>query len=305
MSDAVAEIFRSPRRAVVDERAFVLSAVGIAHLMVADGDQFSLQVDPADATRALVHLAQYEREIELRAAAPPPPKLRLHPHAWAGSVIYAAVLIGVAYAISSGLWRLDAFDAGELDATRVQAGQWWRAWTALTLHLDGAHLAANTAAGIWFGYLASRLMGPGNAWFLVVMGAGCANWIEAHFGPATHRAVGASTAVFTALGLLSSYSWRTRFRLPQRWASRWGPLVAGLVLLSWTGSGGQGMDGQEASGPVIDVVAHALGFGVGVLLGAAVAVESLDQLLDRLPQWLTGLLALVPVGLCWGLALTS
>jgi membrane associated rhomboid family serine protease len=161
-------------------------------------------------------------------------------------------------------------------------------------------------AGVWFGYLAARLLGAGNAWFLVVMGAGLANWIEAFFGPATHRSVGASTAVFTALGLLSAYSWRTRLAYPQRWALRWGPLVAGIVLLSWTGTGGQSLDEPGGgAGQTVDVVAHALGFAVGLLAGAGAALESVSRVLNRVPQWLAGLLALVPVAVGWIRALSS
>ncbi|MGH8136572.1 MAG: rhomboid family intramembrane serine protease [Steroidobacteraceae bacterium] len=305
MPDAAAEVFRSPRRAACEERAFVLAAVGIASEVALEGADFLLRVEPADAAQALSHIRQYDLEMASRPVAPRlAPHLR--PNAWVGSLVYAGVLISVAYAISTGLWRLDAFDAGELDAGRVQSGQWWRAWTALTLHLDGPHLAANTGAGIWFGYLAGRLMGPGNAWLLVVLGAGVANWVEAYFGPATHRAVGASTAVFTALGLLSAYSWSTRLRFPQRWAARWGPLVAGVILLGWTGTGGSDGTGPEGSGGEgVDIVAHALGFAVGVLLGTAVASRRATRVLDRLPQWLVGLAALVPIVVAWSRALSS
>ncbi len=65
------------------------------------------------------------------------------------------------YAVAGGFWRLDAFDLGAIDAARVQSGEWWRAWTALTLHVDASHLATNLGAGIWFGYLAGRQLGPG------------------------------------------------------------------------------------------------------------------------------------------------
>jgi rhomboid protease GluP len=300
------EVFRSARVPECNERAFMLYAVGIASAIARDSTGCVLLVEISDAPAALEHLRQYEIE-RLNRPPPPPPPPKLHPHAWTGSLIYALLVTGVAFAISNGLWRLDAFDVGELDAGLVQKGQWWRVWTALTLHLDGPHLAANTVAGVWFGYLASRLLGTGNAWFLVVMGAGLANWIEAFFGPATHRSVGASTAVFTALGLLSAYSWRTRLAYPQRWALRWGPLVAGVVLLSWTGTGGQSLEepGGGGAGQTVDVVAHALGFAVGLLAGAGAALESVSRVLNRVPQWLAGLLALVPVAVGWIRALSS
>jgi rhomboid protease GluP len=303
---SVAEIFRSARVPECNERAFMLYAVGIPSAMARDGIEFILLVDAADAPAASEHLRQYEIE-RLNRPPPPPPPPELHPGAWVGSLGYALVVIGVAFAISNGLWRLDAFDVGELNSALVQQGQWWRVWTALTLHLDGAHLAANTVAGIWFGYLASRLIGVGNTWLLVVLGAGLANWIEAYFGPAQHLSVGASTAVFTALGLLSAYSWRTRLAYPQRWALRWGPLIAGVILLSWTGTGGESLDqpGGGGGGQSVDVLAHALGFGVGLLAGAGAALGAASRSLARVPQWLAGLFALFPLVLSWIRALGS
>jgi membrane associated rhomboid family serine protease len=292
MTDAVTEVFRSPYRSECHERAFMLSAVGIPSAIEFDGEGFLLTVDAASAAGALSHLQAYE--IERRAPRPPrPPPVRVWPHAWVGCVLYVAVLLAVALAVANGWWRLDAFDAGELDAARLQSGQWWRAWTALTLHLDGAHLLANLGAGVWFGYLAAAELGSGSAWLLTVSGAGLANLIEGLLGPATHRSVGASTAVFTALGLLVSHSWRLRLHVPQGWALRWAPLVAGAVLLGWFGSEGEGTD----------VVAHALGFLVGCLLGAAAAVPSVAKILERVPQWLSGALAVLSLAIAWACAL--
>ncbi len=206
-----------------------------------------------------------------------------------GSALYTLVLLGVSIAIGLGLGRLDAFNAGELNAGLVRQGQWWRAWTALTLHLDAAHISANIGAGAWFGYLAGRLLGPGTAWALVVLGAGAANLIEALLAAADHTAVGASTAVFTALGLLAAFSWRERHQLPQRPAQRYGPLFAGLVLLGWLGT----------SGANTDVMAHLLGFAVGGVFGAVIAAPQLQRRWRRLPQWVGGTLALGMVALAW------
>lgn len=293
MTDTGVEVYRSFRRRDCEDRAFMLGAVGIGSALVLHDDHFSLEVAEQDVERALSHLRQYE--VENRPAAPEPPAPPLHRNAWAGCVGYTAWLAGVAYAISNGLVRLDAFHTGELDAGRVQAGQWWRAWTALTLHLSGPHLAANLGAGIWFGYLAGRQLGAGVAWFLIVAGGGIANLLEGLFGPPWHRSVGASTAVFTALGLMSAYTWRDRLRIPQSWVQRWGPLVAGIILLGWLGTAGK----------QTDVMAHLLGFGIGVVLGAIAALPVISRRLHDLRQWPPALAAVAIMAVAWGLALAS
>ena len=294
--DVPVTVFRSAQRRECNERLLVLTAVGVeAMVATAPGGGFELQVAPGDAAYAARHLLQYDAENRPLPPLPPPPPA--YPHAWVGCVVYVVVLVGVAWVLSNGLVRLDAFELGELDAVRVQAGEWWRAWTALTLHLDGPHLAANLGAGTWFGYLAARQMGGGTAWFITVTGAALANLLEGLLGPPGHRAVGASTAVFSALGAMSAYSWRERFALPQRWARRWGPLIAGVILLGWTGTGGEGTD--------VDVVAHLGGFAVGALLGATAALPRCQRLLQQLPQSLLGAAAIASVAIAWVCALAS
>jgi membrane associated rhomboid family serine protease len=215
--------------------------------------------------------------------------------------------MGVAYLISAGLLRLDAFDTADMRAAAVRGGEWWRAWTALTLHVDGAHLAANLGAGVWFGYLAGRQIGVGSAWLLIVSGAALANLIEGFFATPDYRSVGASTAVFTALGLMSAYSWRERYEFPQRWARRWGPLVAGVILLGWTGSGGGSEDSLKngAESVHVDLFAHIAGFAVGIVLGVVAALPASRRFLDRVPQWAAGGAALASIVIAWGFALHS
>jgi rhomboid protease GluP len=290
LSEAI-EIYRCPTRGPCEERAFVLTAVGVPHEVSQSPEGFSLWVDLANLEQARDHLLHYQQE---RLPAPPVRRapVRLYEHAWVGSAVYVLVLLGVAAAIGLGWGRLDAFQAGELNAALVRHGQWWRAWTALTLHLDPAHIAANIGAGAWFGYLAGRLLGPGTAWALVVLGAGAANWLEAMLAAAERRSVGASTAVFTALGLLAAYSWRERHQLNLRPAQRYGPLLAGLIMLGWLGT----------SGEHTDVMAHLLGFAVGGVLGALIAGARLQRLWRRLPQWVGGALALGLLGLAWSCA---
>jgi membrane associated rhomboid family serine protease len=293
--NSAAVLYRSPLRVRCEERALVLTALGLASLVDFDGIEYVLCVPLSDALAARYQLQLYEAEsrgervVAPRALAPQTE----YPWAWVGCLLYVAVLVAIGYAVTHGIGPLDAFERGDLNAAQVQSGQWWRAWTALTLHLDAAHLAANLGAGVWFGYLAGRQLGAGTAWLLTVTGAAGANLLEALAGPAAHRSVGASTAVFTALGLLAAHSWRTRYHLPQRAALRWAPLVGGVVLLGWFGSAGAGTD----------IVAHALGFAMGCMLGAIIAGARLRAFTARMPQWLTGVVALLSVVVAWCFAL--
>lgn len=310
MPDDGTVIHRSAYRAGCADRALVLTAVGISARIEFEAGLYVLVVADVDAPAAVEQLRRYESENRVAAAPPMRPAPRVFAHAWVGCVAYVLVLVVVGLGVSRGLGRLDAFDTGELDAGQIQSGQWWRAWTALTLHLDVAHIVANLGAGVWFGYLAARQIGSGSAWFLIVNGAAAANLLEALLGPASHRSVGASTAVFTALGLLAAHSWSRRRQLPQRWALRWAPLVAGALLLGWLGAGGaSGDDAPPASGESgadgVDVVAHVLGFLVGGALGALVALEPVERAISRAPQWLAGLAALATLGVAWACALTS
>ncbi|MFX6040593.1 hypothetical protein ABTE96_21725, partial [Acinetobacter baumannii] len=58
-------------------------------------------------------------------------------------------------------------------------------------------------------------------------------------------------------------------------------------------------------GQTVDVAAHALGFATGLLAGAGAALNSVTRVLNRVPQWLVGTLALVPVAVSWFRALSS
>ena len=286
------EVYRSRRRRACDERAFMLAAVGIPSQVIAFQGVFVLQVAASDVGPAGVHLEQYERENRAQPHALPPPP-HLFRHAWAGCVAYAAWLLGVAYALSNGLVRLDAFNRGDLYGVAVRSGQWWRAWTCLTLHLSGPHLAGNLLVGVWFGYLAGRQLGVGTAWLLIVLGAGLANLLEGWIGPPWYRSAGASTAVFAALGMMAAHTWWTGRGAEPRWLRRWIPLGAGVVLLAWLGTAGKHTD----------VMAHLLGFAFGGLFGWALAWPVLDRRLERIPQWLPGLAATLIMTVAWARAL--
>ncbi len=286
----IVEIFRSFWRSACEERGFVLHAVGIPSQVVWLGRAWALVVPVAQQAAALTHLEQYEREN--------PPRQRtaslepLHRGAWLGSATYAAVLLLVGYLAGGLAFHADWLDAGALVAGPTRGGEFWRAVTALTLHLDVGHLLANLGFGTVFGLLAGQLLGAGVAWATVLAAASAANLLNAFVQPAVHSSVGASTAVFATLGLLAAYAWRSRRDDPgDRWAYRWAPLVAGVILLGFTGAGGERTD----------VLAHLTGFAMGALAGLAHATVRVPR--GPVSQWASGALALAAVAYAWMIAL--
>lgn len=293
--EAPVAVFVADDPRACEERAFVLTAVGIPHLIALAPAGHVLLVDPARADAARDHLARYAAERRMPPAAPVPARRPGHPLAWVGSAAYVFVLLAVTFAIGSGIGPLDAYARGVADAELIRLGEWWRAITALTLHVDAPHLVANLAAGIWFGFLVGRRLGPGIAWTLIVLMAAAANLIEGLYGPVPHRSVGASTAVFAALGLLAAHAWREHYPLRARWAVRWAPLVGGVLLLGWLGTEGENTD----------VIAHVLGFGCGIVAGLVVARAAVERALARVPQLVAGAAAVGVVAVGWGFALRA
>ena len=146
-------------------------------------------------------------------------------------VWYGARLLAVFFALHTDLFNRDWLGAGRLEAGALLRGEWWRAVTALTLHIELDHLGGNLAFGGFFGYFIGRYLGPGVGWLAVLLAAGGANVLNAWAQGAAHRSIGASTAVFAALGLLAAYTWRRGFLRDTPWRARIAPIVAGLGLL--------------------------------------------------------------------------
>ena len=283
------EVYRSHWRPACDERAFVLHAVGVEALVVANGPLWSLVVAPATAAVAIRELRSYEREN--------PPRRRVlrpegtHAQAWAGPLVYVAVLLAVAWFAGDRTGAFDWLDAGVLDTAAFRAGEFWRAATALTLHFDVAHLLGNLGFGALFGWLAAQLLGPGIAYGGATLAAAAANALNASFQPEHHVSAGASTAVFALLGLLTAYAWRRRADPGDRWAYRWAPVIAGVCLLAFTGVGGERTD----------VLAHLTGFFAGAVTGLLLALRR--QPAGAFAQWLAGLGTVAAIALAWALAL--
>jgi membrane associated rhomboid family serine protease len=190
----------------------------------------------------------------------------------------------------------DWLGAGRLDASAVSAGQWWRTVTALTVHVDLAHLGGNLAFGTFFGYFVGRYFGTGLGWLAVLLCATGANAMNAWVQGAEHRSIGASTAVFAALGLLVAYTWRRGFLRDTPWRARIAPIVAGLGLLAFTGTAGENTD----------LGAHLFGFIAGFAGGAALArFATAAWLRSRPMQMVSAALVALIVLVAWTVGLVA
>jgi membrane associated rhomboid family serine protease len=267
------EIYRSPASRDCDERALVVLSAGIAAAMRFEFAIYALLVPAEHAARALQEIHRYA--LENRRPPPPPPPPPLHRGAAASAAIYAALLFACAAISSHSLLGHDWAGSGVLDGARVRAGELWRAVTALTLHADLAHLLANIGFGALFGGLAARVYGPGFGWLLTLLAAVLANLANALTMADGRVSLGASTAVFAALGALAVHRWPARAERARPILAG-GPVIAALVLLALLGTGDERTD----------IAAHAL----GIAFGAALALPLRRWAPPRrtLPQALAG-----------------
>ena len=150
---------------------------------------------------------------------------------------------------------VDWFTLGNAHARLILDGQWWRTITALTLHTGWPHLLGNLAIGGIFLVRLCQILGAGLAWSLVLASGALGNLFNAWLQHPEHRAVGASTAVFAALGLVAAIN-LVRYRHPLRRRLLL-PIAAALALLAFLGSEGERTD----------LGAHLFGTLVGVLVG--------------------------------------
>ena len=273
--------------------ALVLEAAGIRYEMHEDKGEFVLVVAAPDADRARAEIDAYARENRGRLAQDAAPSQRAD--GWTGVAGYAAILLIVSILTQRNLFGFDWVAAGKTHAGLIRQGEWWRAMTALTLHLDSAHLVANVVFGGLLGLFAGQLLGCGLAWISILFAGTAGNLLNAWVREPNHTSIGASTAVFAALGIVAAYAWKRRRRTEESRLARWAPLVGGVVLLGYLGTGGARTD----------VFAHVAGFVSGLGLGTFYGMRGDRRMLSERTQALLGVCALAALTLAWILALAA
>jgi len=233
--------------------ALVLASAGIRHTLHDHQKNWAIQVPTETRRLAVAAIAAYRRENPDLPLASAPPVARIRTH----SAIYAALILIVTHTLVASSPTPASFAAAYgADARQIVDGQIYRCLTALLLHADWAHLAGNVAATLLFGTYVASLCGWGVGWLLILLGGAGGNLFTAVWYGQGHRSIGASTAVFAALGFCVAHAlWRRKRHSPGSWRS-WAPLAGGLALVGWLGTA-----------PQSDLLAHLLGFVCGLLGG--------------------------------------
>ena len=287
--DELTEIghYESFRKA--NEHGLVVLSMGLAYWMFRNGGRFVLCVESKHATAVLDQIRLFERQNRFW-----PPRQRefqvQRANLLAAGIYLLLLLVFYVAQHSSGT---SFVSRGAVDPKSIYtAGEWWRTVTALTLHADSAHLVANMAGGIFFGYFVNRTLGASLGWLLILLSGAFGNALSAaFFYPSTRISIGASTAVFGALGILAGFGMQA-FRSMGRGSSRWSrtvPLMGALVLLALLGTGDERTD----------VMAHLCGFLTGLMLGVAVARFSWLRPKGAAAKWILHAASLFLVGASW------
>jgi rhomboid protease GluP len=282
------DILQSSERERCAEFSLVLASQAIESRVAWNGSRWVLWVAEHDVAAARRELEAYATEAWMRERSRRTPITeRANGNPWPGVVIYLTVVLGMALMAPDLGFGIDWLAAGRIDGGRVLAGEWWRPITALTLHADAAHLLGNAFFGAFFGYSVARYLGGGFAWLAIVVCGAIGNLANAYLSGPDHRSIGASTAVFAALGILSAYCWRHGFPPEASRRERLAPVIAGIGLLAFTGTGGVNTD----------IGAHLLGFVAGFCGGLIIARLGFPRAANL--QLVAGLLAIALVIAAW------
>jgi membrane associated rhomboid family serine protease len=210
----------------------------------------------------------------------------------AGSIISGIFILLMFWVTTAWLPAVAWIERGGADADRILHGELWRTVTALTLHADVVHAVSNAAAAALFLGMVSSLLGLGPGCALVLLAGAGGNLANAVLQGSPHVSIGASTAVFGAVGLLSGLTMATHRRKPSSRRRAWLPIAAALALLGMLGSGGAR----------VDIWAHLCGLSVGAVLGIAVG-RAAPRPPGLRAQWLFGSAAVGVMFCSWMLAL--
>lgn len=253
-----------------DTYGLVLDAYGLLYSIKRSGSDWEIWVDETIRDRALELIEQYIDEnphIPLPDDQETETYQRTFTGIWACLIILAcSIAVNVSGSADKIFWEYGA------SAFDILNGEIYRTVTSLMLHASYPHLAGNMAGIAIFGTAVCNITGAGAGWLMILLTGILGNLSNAALFRYGHISIGASTAVFGAVGILAAYQLIRKIKIAGQRMKAWLPLAGGLALLGFLGSG-------EHS----DLTAHLFGFIAGICLGLLYALY-LRSLLEKRHQ---------------------
>ncbi len=243
----------------VNTYGLVLSSQGVSYFVTKDARGWEIWVEESVRDYAYNIITQYIAENQ----HPPEPKTKEAPE-------YKNTYIGVwmSLLLIGCHFRADMY--GRFDqivreygasAAAILDGEIYRTMTSLMLHSDYMHLAGNVAGIFIFGTAVGSIAGSGVGSLMILATGILGNYANAVLFQYGHTSIGASTAVFGAVGIAAAYQFYTKIKAGKQRMKAWLPLAGGLALLGFLGAGKRA-----------DLTAHLFGFIAGIGLGLIYAL---------------------------------
>jgi len=276
--------------------SLVLQSIEVWHVVHHTFAGWMILVRNQDYDRAASSIDRYE--VENRDW--PPRRTRERPRHEGAKLAPLLFLALAAFFLITGPVSAGSrwFHEGKSVANLVLTSEPWRAVTALTLHADSAHVIGNVISGTIFASAVCSRLGPGGG-SLAVLASGVlgnvANALWHHStGGGGHASIGASTAVFGAVGLLAATQiavdrHSSAGNTDRSWVETAAPIVGGLALL-----------GALGASPTSDLGAHLFGFLAGILFGVPAAIYLRRRAVPGGRFWVQPLLGALALGVVVG-----
>ncbi len=243
-------------RQEADTYTLVLASAGISCQLIRTANGWQLHVPPGAETPARAALAAYRAEND-------EPDTFTETSVWPVSrtragIIAAATILAVHLAVTFSGRKNIFFSQFNASATDILNGDIYRITTALFLHADWAHLVGNMVGLALFVTAVCSVAGFGAGSLMVLVSGMLGNLFNALLFQSGHYSIGASTAVFGAVGIVAAHLFMVKWRQFGHRLKTWLPLGSGLALLAILGASIN-----------TDVTAHLFGYLSGCAIGLA------------------------------------
>lgn len=248
-------VFKNLSEDDADTYRLVLSSTGISHHLEKGGHGWDIRVNDTDYEKAVTAIEEYLKENpELQKTEDP--LYYKYQKTFTGiwvSILLIACHVAIAIGDKSDLF-VETYGSS---AFHILHGELYRSVTSLMLHADPLHLMGNIAGIAIFGTAVCSITGWGVGWLMILATGIVGNLTNALLYESGHISIGASTAIFGAIGILSAHQFFQKFNPSGQKMKAVLPLACGLALLGILGSGKH-----------TDIMAHLFGFLAGIVSGS-------------------------------------